>query len=220
MRTAVLIPSRKDRPKFLENCLRMMAAQTLQPDHIEIVDDEPLSADKDITWRYRTGYERLRNKGFDVIALIENDDWYSPFYLEYMVNKWIAEGKPDLLGTDYTIYYHLRKKGWFVMHHDERASAMNTLIKPDMNFKWCPDNDPYTDIHLWLNAGLNGKIIHPNLHYSIGMKHGEGLCGGRNHIDKLEKFKNDDKNMDFLFSNMITENKDHDSFNFYSTYYK
>ena len=61
MRTAVLIPSRNDRPDFLANCLRMMQAQTLQPYHIEIVDDKALSNEKDITLRYRIGYDKLRN---------------------------------------------------------------------------------------------------------------------------------------------------------------
>ena len=83
----VIIPDRGDRPKFLENCLRMLKAQTMQPTIIEIVNDAPFSDEKDITLRYRLGYERLRNKEIEVIALIENDDWYAPDYLEIMYNK-------------------------------------------------------------------------------------------------------------------------------------
>ena len=218
MRTAVLIPSRNDRPDFLANCLRMMQAQTLQPYHIEIVDDKALSNEKDITWRYRIGYDRLRNKCFDVIALIENDDWYSPNYLEYMVQQWIDAGKPVLFGTDYTIYYHLKEQAYFTMNHDDRASAMNTLIRPDFYFNWCKDNDPYTDIHLWHHAGTTQKIIHPDKHYSIGMKHGIGLCGGRNHIDKLDRFKNKDTNSSFLHKHIVEIANDIDSFNFYSNF--
>lgn len=219
MKTAIIIPDRGDRPRFLDNCLRMMRAQTMPPSHIEIVDDPPLSDSKDITWRYRTGYERLRGKGFDCIFLIENDDWYMPNYLAYMLSRWELNGKPNLLGTAYTVYYHLKERGYFTMNHPERASAMNTLIKPDLNFSWCQDNDPYTDLHLWLHAGLTGKIIHPVNPIAIGMKHGEGLCGGVNHVDKLHRFTNKDENFVYLYKHMIQENDDFESFNFYSKYY-
>lgn len=220
MKTAIIIPDRSDRPEFLKNCLRMMSAQSLQPDHIEIVNDPPLSDSKDITWRYRNGYDRLRGKGFDIIFLIENDDWYSPKYLEYMSNKWQSHGRPDLIGTDYTIYYHLNQKAWFTMNHPERASAMNTLIKPDLDFNWCQDSDPYTDLHLWLRAGLTGKIFHPGNHLSIGMKHGIGLCGGVNHVDRMDRYTNKDNDSGFLHKIMIKENDDFESFNFYSKYGK
>lgn len=220
MKTAILIPDRGDRPQFLQNCLRMMKNQTVIPDHIEIVNDAPVTDEKDITWRYKTGYDRLRNKGFDVVALIENDDWYAPYYLEYMLKKWEMYNKPDLLGTDYTVYYHLKQKAWFTMNHPERASAMNTIIKPDLNFIWCQDNDPYTDLHLWLHAGLNGKIIHSKNYISLGMKHGEGLCGGVNHVDRMERFTNKDLELELLHKVMIKENDDFESFNFYSNYYK
>lgn len=220
MKTAIIIPDRGDRPQFLDNCLRMMREQTTPPTHIEIVADPSLSESKDITWRYRTGYERLRGKGFDCILFIENDDWYAPNYVEYMVKKWTEHGQPDLLGTAYTIYYHLKERGYFTMNHPERASAMNTLIKPDLDIIWCQDNDPYTDLHLWLHTSLTKKIINPVNVMAIGMKHGEGLCGGINHIDKLHRFTNKDTDFIFLHKHMIQENDDFDSFNFYTQYYK
>lgn len=213
MKIAVLIPDRGDRPALLANCVRMMEAQTLRPAHIEIVNDAPLSGEKDITLRYRLGYDRLRGKGFDLIAFIENDDWYHPTYLEFMINQWLEHGKPNMLGTNQTIYYHLYLRMWFTMVHPERSSAMNTFIKPDLDFSWCVDNYPYTDIHLWMVLKLGGVIIDsPNL--SIGMKHGEGLCGGRNHKDGFERFINADYDLQFL-----KEKMDSASFNFYSGFY-
>lgn len=217
MKIGVLIPTRNDRPLFMENCLRMLQAQTLQPAIIEIVDDPPRSHDKDITWRYRTGYDRLRGKGLDVIALWENDDWYAPNYLEYMVKMWQDKMKPWLLGTNFTIYYHVKLKAWFKMEHDERASAMNTLIVPDLDFPWCEDNDPYTDLHLW--STLPGITIpQPSALISMGIKHGDGKCGGRNHIDKLERYKYDDKDSMFLYETIAIAGRDQDSFNFYNNY--
>jgi glycosyltransferase involved in cell wall biosynthesis len=213
MRVAVLIPDRGDRPLFLENCLRMLRAQTLQPNHIEIVNDTPLSEECDITWRYRIGYDRLRNQNFDVIALIENDDWYSPDYLKVMVNKWNALGNPEIFGTNYTIYYHLRLRAYYTMFHDRRASAMNTLLKPDLeHINWPADSDPYTDIWLWKFC-LKGFTFKPDSAISIGMKHGVGLCGGLSHTDRLHRYtgKRGQPDNGFLQSTL-----DPESYNFYS----
>ena len=212
VKIAVLIPDRNDRPLFLKNCLRMLEAQTLKPDHIELVNDVPLNDNCDITYRYRIGYERLRNKRFDIIAFIENDDWYSPAYLETMVNKWIELGKPDLLGTNYTIYYHLKLESYFTMKHDSRASAMNTLIKPDLNFPWCVDHEPYTDLHLWVRSGLNGIVFKPEQHISIGIKHGVGLTGGFCHTGKLDRYKENGVEL-------IKQTMDKESFDFYFNYF-
>lgn len=214
MKLAVLIPDRGDRPLFLENCLRMLKAQTLQPDIIEIVNDPPLSADRDITWRYRTGYDRLRKKGVTLIALWENDDYYHPTYLETMVSHWNDQGCPDIIGQQYTIYYHIREFASFTFNHKMRSSAMNTLLRADMDFKWCPDNEPFTDIHLW--TVLKGVTIYPAKIICIGIKHGIGLCGGRSHIDRLLRYeKGKDHDLRFLKANM-----DKVSFDFYTNYFK
>lgn len=216
MKVAVLIPDRGDRPRFLKNCLRMMAAQTLQPHITCVVSHAPNSPECDITERYRIGYEALKNQGVDVIALIENDDFYSPYYLETMVNAWEKAGKPDLLGTGYTIYYHLKLKSYFTMHHSTRASAMNTLIKADLNFDWCADNEPYTDMHLW--KILKGVVIVPKKPISIGIKHGEGLTGGHMHVDRLHRYtKHGTDDSDFKYLQSVV---DETSFNFYSKYYE
>jgi hypothetical protein len=190
----------------------MIKSQTLQPTTVMVMDDPPLDMRCDITWRYRIGYDRLRNKNFDVIALMENDDWYSPDYLKRMVNEWNKVGNPEIFGTDYTIYYHLRLRAYFTMYHDDRASAMNTLIKPDMeHITWPADHDPYTDMHLWKT--LKGKTFHPDSHLAIGMKHGVGMCGGMSHTDRFDRFKYPDNG---LLLNTI----DQESFEFYSNYFK
>lgn len=220
MKIAVLIPDRGDRPKFLRNCIRMIKNQTMQPQLIQIIDDHPQNDKCDITWRYRTGYDKLRNKGFDCILFMENDDYYAPNYIQTMVEKWQHHGKPDLLGTDSTIYYHIKLFKHFTMNHPRRSSAMNTLIKADLSFPWCVDHEPYTDLHLWTELRrrqniLSGVIFKPDQIMSIGIKHGEGLTGGRNHHDHLHRFVNDDTSKEFIKKHM-----DEESFKFYSTYYE
>lgn len=199
MKVGVIIPDRGDRPELLKQCIkRIVHEQTLSISKLALIDYPPWNNQVDITARYRSGYNYLRNSGLDVIALMENDEWYSPTYLEEMVKAWEANGRPDIFGTNYTIYYHLRLRAWFTMHHNTRSSAMSTLIKPDMDFNWCPDHEPYTDIHLWRNAGLKGVTFNPGKHLCIGMKHGVGLCGGRNHTNFLHRFINKDEELQWL----------------------
>jgi len=219
MKIAVLIPDRGDRPKLMSNCLRMMQAQTLKPHTTIIMSGRPESDKCDITYRYREGYELATKMwmyafgyGIDVIAFVENDDWYAPDYLETMAREWDAHGRPEIFGTNYTIYYHLKLKRYFILEHYDRASAMNTFIKPGLRITWPVDEDPYTDMHLWQNCGLRGVTFRPGRHISIGMKHGEGMTGGGWHRDKLDRFKTED-------GGLLRDNLDPASFEFYNNYF-
>lgn len=219
MRIGVIIPTRKDRPGMLENCLRMINQQTLSATTIMVVDDPPRSNEKDITWRYRTGYDRLRNKGLDIIAFMEDDDWYSPDYLKTMIDAWKEHNMPVIFGTNYTHYYHIRLFTWFTMGHDIRSSAMSTLIKPDMHFDWCVDSNPFTDLFLWQKFGNQGvgTIFNPDPVICMGIKHGIGVCGGRSHINRLNLYKFPDSDHSFLKAITI---KDPEGYKFYSNYFK
>lgn len=215
MKIGIIIPDRSDRPDLLKNCLQMIQRQTLKVEYFQLMNYEPLDSSCDITQRYRTGYELLGLiSDIDLIAFIENDDWYAPDYLEYMVGEWEKAGRPDLFGTNYTIYYHLKLKKYFTMRHNSRASAMNTLIKPKLKFQWCADNEPYTDLHLWTKEhGFTKHVIEPNHIISVGMKHGTGLCGGRSHVDRLHRFINAD-------NGFLKNTLDSESFEFYNNLYK
>jgi len=215
MKIGIIIPDRNDRPEFLANCLRMIKAQTLQPEIIELVNfegdgtrNEKGELVPDITKRYRIGYEKLRGKGLDFIAFIENDDWYSPNYLEQMANYWNTCNEPKIMGTSYTYYYSLRKHMYFMFDHGDRASAMNTLIKPDMEIEWCADDVAYTDMHLW--STIKGFLFRPDPVISVGIKHGVGLCGGKGHITRLHRYTQGD--IEWLRSLL-----DPESFSFYTS---
>ncbi len=226
MKIACIIPDRNDRPLFLEHCRKMLANQTVQVDLIWVVNAPATSEKPDITKRYRLGYELISDDGqFDVIFLIENDDYYAPDYIEKMLTAWKEAGKPELFGTAYTYYYHVGLGSYFLMKHPERASAMNTMIVPGLKITWPNDNEVYTDLHLWLHQHVvdcRKKTWSPSNIISIGIKHGVGLCGGRHHFDRLGRYKMkgglgnedangiDDINMEFLRANV-----DKDSFEFY-----
>lgn len=210
MRVGVIIPDRGDRPEFIKQCLWLTDQQTVKPDIIEHVNYAPISDSVDITQRYRKGYDNLRGHGLDVIAFMENDEYYAPDYLEIMLSEWVKRGKPDIFGTQYTIYYHLMLGAYFTMYHQDRASAMNTFIKPDLEISWPVDHEPFTDMHLWRQ--VHGCVIDPGKVISIGMKHGIGLCGGKSHIDRLHRYTQKDEGF-------LEKTVDPESYKFYKSFY-
>ena len=187
------MPHRNDRPKFLEQFHKILSRQTLQPEIVEIVDYTPESFNCDISQRYKRGYNVLRGKDIDVIAMLEVDDWYAPNYLEVMAENWLKYGKPKMLGLNYTIYYHLFVGKSFVFKHEKRSSMMSTLMRPDMDIEWCKDDYAYTDSHLWKTVG--GVTFNPKKEIAIGIKHGLGMTGGLWHKTNLERYK--ENNIDF-----------------------
>lgn len=206
MKLAVVIPDRGDRPQFMEQCMNLLNKQTMPSQHIFQVNYPAKSEACDITARYKMGYEYASNLDFDLIAFMENDDWYHPAYLETMVGEWHRAGEPDMLGTSYTIYYHLKELRWFTMYHSSRSSAMSMLIRPGLSFDWGQDHDPYTDAHLW-DVALKGRgvVFKPEHIICMGMKHGIGKCGGGSHTSRLERFVNTDSKRDFLRAIVDTE---------------
>jgi hypothetical protein len=220
MNIGIIIPDRGDRPELLEKCLRMIKAQTinqfnfLKKFEICLVDHKPVSNECDITARYRKGYDYFRNKGFDILFLIENDDYYSPDYMLTMLQLWLDNGCKDIFGLQNTIYFHIGLRKYYTMFHRTRSSAMSTLIKPDLTFDWCVDHQPYTDIHLWSTI-KNGLTVKSPGNICLGIKHGTGLCGGGMHTTELNRYTEDDSNLEFL-----KRNTDSESFKFYSNYKK
>lgn len=217
LKIGIVIPDRGDRPEFMANCIRLIHNQTILREGVMNnkaefikVDYPPVSDAVDITPRYKFGYDYMRNKGLDVIAFMENDDWYKENYLEYMLGQWIDYNRPVLFGTQYTIYYHIRLGRYFIYHHLDRASMMNTLIKPDLDVPWPPDIEPFTDAHIWFN--MKGWVtFKPDQDYSIGIKHGIGKCGGPSHIDRLHRYNIND-------NGFLQKTVDQESFEFYNKF--
>lgn len=201
MKIGVLIITRGDRPKFLEQAKNMLKQQTLQPNEICIVDDEPLSNDIDITYRYRIGFERLKDK-VDVIILWEDDDYYNPKYIETMFTSWVNNGKPELFGLNNTIYYNINNNKYVHLKHGGRASMMSTMISTKAVIEWGDDNYAYTDMVLWKK--LKGVAVDLGI-INMGIKHGTGLCGGGGHVNDWGHYNQVDSDLSFLKS--ITGNE-------------
>lgn len=196
MKIGVLIITRGDRPQFLEQAKKMLKEQTLQPNEICIVDDKPLSDEVDITYRYRIGFERLKDK-VDVIILWEDDDYYSTKYIETMFTAWIDNGKPLLFGLNNTIYYNINTKKYVHLKHSGRASMMSTMISTKAVIDWGKDNYAYTDMILWRQ--LKGVAVDLGI-INMGVKHGTGLCGGGGHVNDWGHYNQVDTDLSLLKS--------------------
>lgn len=202
MIVGILIPTRGDRPKFLEHALWLISQQSMQPDLIEVVADPPKGQKKDITLRYKLGCERLFSKGADIIIFWEDDDYYSHLYIQKMVSQYVKHKKPDIFGIDSTIYYHLKTRKYALLPSNpkgKKASAMATIVnRKIMDIEWPPMDYVWFDIWIWERmAGVSIEFDEP---INVGIKHGIGMTGGIGHRDGINIYKNQDRDYKFLSS--------------------
>ena len=191
---AVIIPTRGDRPEFLRICKNLIHRQTVQPDEIIFVDYPGRAGVKDITARYRKGLQEAAAKKCTVAFFWEDDDWYHPKYIEWMLQQWDKFGKPDLFGIGETYYYHLGVSKRLYMKHAGRASAFCTMVKVPFKMRiWPADTQPFLDMHMWKSVeGIAVRFENPDKPLAIGIKHGMGLTGGGGHNKRFNKWENGD----------------------------
>lgn len=216
MRIAVLIVTRGDRSKFIEQAKRMLLRQTIKPDKILFVDFKPEDDRVDLTKRYRLGCEQL--KDFDLIIFWEDDDWYCDNYIETISTYWTKCYKPDVIGNDLTFYYNIRNQKFAVVENYLLCAMMNTAIAGEAvdKIKWCDDHSIHADNCLWReNPHLLKEFISIGK-LSCGIKHGVGICGGKAHNPRWDGFKEQDK--DFSVLKSIIKNKS--DINFYTNLFK
>lgn len=208
MRVGCIIPDRGDRNDFIDHCHIMLHDQSFKDFKTWRFDYKPTSNDPDLTQRIRRMYKQA-SKYCDIVFIIENDDWYSRIFLSTMLAAYIHAGQPDIFGIGQTYYYHLRINKWLKWIHSYRSSLFCTILKCGLDIEWPVDNFIQLDIKLWKQ--LKGKTFTPDNIITLGIKHGEGMCGGRGHKD-LEIYDNNDPDREFLKT--IIDEK---SLEFYST---
>ena len=181
MKIAVIIPTRGDRPKFLKQCHKLIARQTRKPDEIIVVDYAPKGGMKDITQRYKKGIEIATKRGCAAAIFWEDDDWYHPTYIEWLLNAWSKHNHPPVFGVSETYYYHICATSRLYMGHTGRTSAFCTLVKLPYKHSWPADYYAFLDMHFY-KKGLVTTIKFPkNKILAIGIKHGVGYTGGGGH---------------------------------------
>lgn len=212
-KVAVLIISRgSERKQFLDFARKQISKQTRQPDTVLVIDHPPINDKPDITARYKMGYDILSQQGFELIVPFEDDDYYSTSYLDIMVRAWEACGKPDIFGSNTTVYYHLFNQVYTEINHPGRASMCCTLIKAGLEITWNRPEYKFADLTLWQQ--FKGKTF-PAKDIHLGIKHGIGLSGGVGH--KTTFFMNTpyEKSLHDTNYNYLRAHTTPEAFNFY-----
>lgn len=181
----LIIPTRGDRPKFLQRCREQIARQTLQPKGCIWMDYAPESEAKDITQRYRRGVEQATRAGYEFVVFWEDDDWYHPGYLQWLVTNWQAKGRPDFFGVGETYYYHLGLESHIHMPHPGRTSMFCTLARLPWRITWPADSQPFLDMHIHRQGKVITIPFPADQVYAIGIKHGIGKTGGGGHNSRM-----------------------------------
>lgn len=181
MKIATLTIDTGERKNFLRKCREFIYRQTLQPDISYFLTEPSGIKGVDLTWRMKKGLNTL--KYFDLIIIFESDDYYADNYIETMVKEWQALGRPDILGIDSTIYYHLETDKYVQINHEGRSSLFSMAFSGKMvdSIEWPPDDTLFLDMWFWKN--FKGELISldPRIPVCIGIKHGIGICGGKGH---------------------------------------
>ena len=206
---AIIIPTRGDRPKFLEQCKKLISRQTLQPKGIIWMDYAPEGPHKDITQRYRRGVEQAHQQRYEFVVFMEDDDWYHPQYLEWLIGKWKAKNKPDFFGVGETYYYHHAIDGLQHMVHLKRTSMFCTLAKLPWRISYPRDSNPFLDMHIFKHAQVVTIPFPKDTVYAIGIKHGIGKTGGSGHTSHSQYKLGGNKK--WFYKHVGTDSKFYDS---------
>lgn len=207
VKVGVLIITRGDRPKFLMLARLMLSRQTRIPDYVHVMCEPPKSDAPDITYRYQKGFDYLYKCGATVVVCWEDDDYYAPNYLQNLLLNWRADKQPLLYGYHRTVYYHLTEKKYLQINHPGRASMCCTLLTKQgfdlMAGHWPPPTEKYLDEHLWRALAAHSRTCCPlqvngGTYLHIGIKHGQGLCGGGGHTTHWHRYNEVDTDGSFL----------------------
>ncbi len=141
----------------------------------------------------------LRRITTDYVVIMEDDDWYSPFYCERMIHK-LMEGKGYfLVGQGGTIYYHLSGR-YMINKNLKHASLCQTafrssiLNKIEKTCSAC--RTPFLDLEIWNSKVSKNIFIGEPL--CIGIKGMPGRKGTTRGWDKKYPRYTKDKNFQFL----------------------
>jgi hypothetical protein len=174
-----------------ELCKRWVAAQTLMPDVWIIVDDCLPSLQMNIdfvpiqviypnkVWRAGDNSQAANLLAAlhlvcadDKILIIEDDDYYSPVYIERMVD---ALKYKDLVGESNALYYHVKDRVYKNCMNYGHASLCSTALKgPAIQslIRACQSAPKFIDLDLWRRFRGSQRLY--STRYSVGIK---GLPG-------------------------------------------
>lgn len=196
-----ITPDRGDRPELFQFAIKQINRMGMG-NSCYLMNEKPKSEMIDLVPRIREGIEMAKRDGFEWAFILENDDFYPQFYMDFVSN--FTENS-DFIGFSNTWYFNLKNLSYELLEHPGRSSLFCTGFRIDAldRFVWPKDNTAFLDVKLWEYASLCNKRIELfDAPIAIGMKHGLGMCGGKGHRMIL---KNRDPEMEWLNSQMPYE---------------
>lgn len=180
MKTAVLTFTRGNERKIFKPQLdRNIAHQIGKIDEHIIIDYPPKNDRPDLWERFKEGVIEAHEKGVEWLYIFEDDDYYKEAHSLVLSPK----SDEDIRGVSMSIYYHIMKRGYKIIKHENRSSLYNTAFKPSaiLPFLEQDENTVFVDIELWKYARKKLKCSFADSITSLGIKHGLGVCGGIGH---------------------------------------
>lgn len=184
-----------DRPEAFELCERWVRRQSLRPVKWVVIDDG-LTPTKCRAGQVHIYAPELRGtaslvnklKAFvddnmlvgDAVAIIEDDDWYRPSYLETQAAR-LREGY-EVAGEGCALYYNVAGRWWYSHTNVHHASLCQTVIKrswlPALRSE-CGQENPFIDVRFWARTKDAGRVFMPgkNGPTTVGIKSMPGRVG-------------------------------------------
>jgi len=219
-------------------CEKYMLNQTFK-DHIQwiVVDDGEIPTQinlnqeyvrSDIIWKeglntqaynLLLGLEKVKN---DILFFIEDDDWYSPNFIQSIIDFLLKIKNTHIIGEADSLNYNIRTNQYFLHKMRNMTSLYKTCITREAypflkklllyyyeNNTKLINNNFFIDRMLWKSNDSNtfNKYLINNNNLAIGIKNmpgRKGACGHLNDYSKYNKYINsensgiDNKNFDFL----------------------
>ena len=184
------------RPEAFALCEKYMERQTVCKDHgiqwIVVDDGEvPTECTKSQTyirgpkiWKPGINTQRLNLdvaipyiKG-DYIAVIEDDDWYSPTYLEDMID---LLKHSEIAGEAFSKYYNLKYRCYQELQNTRHSSLCSTVFRSSLLPKFeqaVNSGEKFIDIALWESVQKIPHILRvSNYNLCVGIKGVPGRKG-------------------------------------------
>lgn len=185
-----------DRPQAFALCERWMARQTLKPDQWVVVDDGitptactmgqdvirlPAPANpcgKTFARKFIDAIKANAIRG-DVVAFIEDDDWYAAEHLETLTGQL---GGLDIAGEAPALYYHVGARGYRQHANSNHASLCQTAIDRrllPMLYQVAISSEAGIDLALWQAVSERRNVYAPRngRRTCIGIKGMPGRAG-------------------------------------------
>jgi hypothetical protein len=197
-----LITPTRDRPEAFALCEKYVARQTYKgPLQWIVVDDGDVPAKTTMGQTYLRRpvsgspntlapnlLEAIKHidPSTEAVFFIEDDDWYSPGYIDGLLPH--LKGR-EIVGLGCHRYYNVSTRRWKIFSNSIYAGLCVTAIAPSM-LGWLTqsckgaieDNDPWVDLRLWCanpkypQRNHNSYVL-PNYGLSVGIKRMPGRTG-------------------------------------------